>query len=145
MFFLRWRVRRYNSRWAKWSCARSCILERRALSHPNLADHESRDRDETTVVPSLALLSQTGGDQLVGMVDPFAQFVRRNPPAQLDRVPMLLVHVITGAHLLVAIAQIERALWVALQAHMSRDTIERGDGENFPAHLKDKRVRAERR
>jgi hypothetical protein len=38
------------------------------------------------------------------MIDHPAQFSPWNSAIDLDRIPMLLVHVITGAHLLVAIA-----------------------------------------
>jgi len=47
------------------------------------------------------------------MVDHFAQSGFRNTAFNFDRVPMLLVHVITGADLLVTIAQIKGKIGIA--------------------------------
>jgi len=47
------------------------------------------------------------------MVDHFAQFGFWNAAFDLHRIPMLLVHVITGVDLLIAIAQIKGQIGVA--------------------------------
>ena len=73
------------------------------------------------------------------------QLSLRNSAAQLDRVPVFLVHVIAGLDFLVAIAQIERAIRIAFQVHPGRNLVERGEGEHFPTDFEDERVRAEGR
>jgi len=47
------------------------------------------------------------------MVDHFAQFGLWNTTFDLHRVPMFLVHVITGSHLLITIAQIKGQIGIA--------------------------------
>ena len=66
-----------------------------------------------------------------------AQLSLRNSAAQLDRVPVFLVHVIARLDFLVAIAQIERAIRIAFQIHPGRNLVERGEGEHFPTDFED--------
>jgi len=47
------------------------------------------------------------------MVDHFAQLGLRNTTFDLHRIPMLLVHVITGSHLLITITQLKREIRIA--------------------------------
>jgi len=47
------------------------------------------------------------------VIDHLAQFRIGNSAFELDRVPMLLVHVITRVHLFEAIAQLQREIWIA--------------------------------
>jgi hypothetical protein len=81
----------------------------------------------------------------MGVIDESAQFRIRQATAERDRVPVFLVHVVTRLHFLVAIAQVERELGIALQIHLGRDIIERGDGKDFRANFEDERVLAKRR
>jgi len=47
------------------------------------------------------------------MVDHFAQFCLWNTTFDLHRIPMFLVHVIPGSHLLITIAQLKREIRIA--------------------------------
>jgi hypothetical protein len=47
------------------------------------------------------------------MVDHFAQLGLRNTAFDLHRIPMFLVHVIPGSHLLITIAQLKREIRIA--------------------------------
>ena len=62
---------------------------------------------------SAARSRQALHDQVVRMVDHFAQFAFRNTAFNFHRILMLLVHVITGADLLVTIAQIKGKIGIA--------------------------------
>jgi hypothetical protein len=70
------------------------------------------------------------------VVDHLPDFQTRNACAELDRVPMLLVHVITGPHLFVAITQLKCEIGIAFQIYRRRNLIERGKCEHFAANLK---------
>ena len=84
-------------------------------------------------------------DQIVGMIDHFFHLSFRDAAAQLDRVPVLLVHVITRLHLFVAIAQLEREIRIAFQIHPRRHFVEGRQGEHFALDLEDDVVGAKRR
>jgi hypothetical protein len=79
------------------------------------------------------------------VVDHLSDLSIRNSSAKLDRVPMLFVHVVTRPHVLITIAQIECALWIAFQIHSRRNVVERSEGENFSTDLEDENVFAKRR
>jgi len=79
------------------------------------------------------------------MVDHAAQFGGRNSAAQLDRVPVLLIHVIAGLDFLVTIAQIERALRIAFQVHPRWNVIERSEGEDLSANFENEDILTEGR
>jgi hypothetical protein len=79
------------------------------------------------------------------VIDHFANLGLRNPIFDLDRVPMLFVHVITGADLFVPIAQLEREIGIAFQVRPRRNLIEGRDRKNFAADFEHERVRSERR
>jgi hypothetical protein len=79
------------------------------------------------------------------MIDHPAQFCVRQTAVDLDRIPMFLIHVITGPHLLVTVAQIERPIGIAFQIYRRRDCIERGERKHFAANFEDENVVAEGR
>src|SRR5436305_11296663 len=84
-----------NCRSARYSCARfaSC----RGRRPRRLFKFAARDSGPYKFWHALH-------DQIVGMIDHAAQFSLWDSAIDLYRVPMLLVHVITRTHLLVAIA-----------------------------------------
>ena len=79
------------------------------------------------------------------MINHATQFHVWNRAAQIDRVPVLLVHVIAGLYLFVTVAQIEGALGIAFQVHPRWNIVERGEGKDLAAYFEDENVLAERR
>src|SRR5436309_6905649 len=77
------------------------------------------------------------------MIDHFSQLRFRNAGFNLDRVPMLFVHVITGTDLLVTVAQFEREVGIAFQIGCRWNFIQRCQRKHFPTYLEDENVRAE--
>jgi hypothetical protein len=65
-------------------------------------------------------------DQLVRVIDHFPQVQVRNLSAELDRIPMFLVHVIAGTHLFVSIAQFKREIGITFQIRGCWNLIEPG-------------------
>src|SRR6188472_1431914 len=57
-------------------------------------------------------LGQTFENQLVRVIDHFSEVRIRNASINFHRVPVLLIHVVAGRDLLVAIAQLERQVWI---------------------------------
>src|SRR2546421_11989115 len=79
------------------------------------------------------------------MVDHLLHFGFRHTTAQLDGVPVFLVHVITGPDLFVGIAQLEREVGIAFQVYGRGDFIERGERKHFSSDFEDQDVLAKRR
>jgi len=69
---------------------------------------------------------QTLHDQLIRVIDHFPQVRIRNLSAELDRIPMFLVHVIAGTDLFVLIAQFKREIGITFQIRGCWNLIERG-------------------
>jgi len=79
------------------------------------------------------------------VIDHFAQFGLWNTAFDLHRIPMLLVHVITGSDLLVTIAQLKGEIGIAFKVRSRWNFIERHQREHFSRDFEDKNSLTERR
>jgi hypothetical protein len=79
------------------------------------------------------------------MIDHPAQFCIWQTAVDLDRIPMFLIHVITGPDLFVTVAQIERQIGIAFQIYCCWDRIEPCERKHFAPNFKDEDVVAEGR
>jgi hypothetical protein len=84
-------------------------------------------------------------DEIERVIDHRSHFRIRNPGAEFNRVPMLLVHMITWAHLLEAIPQFEREIGIAFQIRRCRNLIERHQRKHFAAYFENENRLAEGR
>src|SRR5688572_9714098 len=71
----------------------------------------SRKRRE----PVTLALCETAHDEVIGVVEHVANLIARNRSVEHDRVPVLLVHVVAGAHAVESCAQLFGSLRIALQ------------------------------
>jgi hypothetical protein len=58
------------------------------------------------------------------MIDHFQDFSRWNPVLNLDRVPVFLVHMVTGPNLLVTITQFQSEIGFTFQIYSGRKFVE---------------------
>lgn len=79
------------------------------------------------------------------MVDQFLDKFGGERAVEDERVPMALVHVVTGDDRLVFLAEDGGALGVALEIDGGWKFIRLGERKHFPAHLVNQHIRAEGR
>ena len=82
--------------------------------------------------------------QIVGVIDHLSDLSFWNDSIENDRVPVFLIHVIAGTHLLVAIAEFQRQIGIAFQIHGRRHHIECSQCEHFSRDLEHNVFRTER-
>jgi hypothetical protein len=79
------------------------------------------------------------------MINHPAQVAVQNSAVDFDGIPMLFVHVVTWADLLVPVSQFECEIRVAFQIRSRWNFIERSQGEYFAGDLENENVLPERR
>src|SRR4029077_17321327 len=79
------------------------------------------------------------------MVDHFSQLRVRNTGINLDGVPTLLVHLITGPDLFVTVTQVKRQIRLALYIHSGVHIVESCQREHFSADFEHYDIGPERR
>lgn len=79
------------------------------------------------------------------MVDEFADKLAGNGVIKCHRIPVLLVHVVTGNHSVVFRTEFDGAVGIALEVHPRRKGRGIGEGEHFANNLVDQDFGAEGR
>ena len=57
------------------------------------------------------------GDELVGVINELTHEFERKTAFERESIPVALVHVVARLDVLIAISQIDRAIWIAFKIH----------------------------
>jgi len=89
------------------------------------------------------LFARFSGDELIGVVDEFADEFGRDGAIEDEGVPVALVHVVAGEDGRVFIAEFDGAVGVAFEVEACGEFAGSGEGEHFSADLEDEGIGAE--
>src|SRR5580765_5744893 len=163
------RVAGFVTKWPRWMvdvsraatasigtdpCQRTCESYVHAYPKPwrsaswiSSSQRENGGSGRTVTPKSIApsLQPRALGDQVVAPGDELAYELVRRGAATGHREPVALVQVVAGLDLVVRPAQLLAELGLALDAHLQRLLLQRGEREHLPAHLEHGRLGAERK